>query len=439
MASGPWRKEEEKVSGSKERMLGTGGPLRLRDWLVAQIESGLYAGLRWEDPGKTLFRIPWKHAAKQGYQAQQDAALFRAWAVYKGKHSEGTDKEDPSTWKTRLRCALNKSIDFHEVRQLSQLDASNPYRVYRIVSNRTCCPAGLQPARLPPPQVGSVEQVLWPMGLLSTFMAALSSDVQDGSRLATKDEDKEQPPRPRLAHLGSLPPATLLPDPLADHRYQAQDPRYPWSPMPSKDFSSPDYWLHVRLFYGRALVHEATARTAEGCHLSPGTAASAAAQLLLGPPARLAQVHFPEPPPGARVLQRLLRHLERGVLLWVAPEGVFAKRLCQGRVYWRGPLAPHRAQPNKLERQHTCQLLDTRRFLQELRAHLQNGRPEPEYQIRLCFGEEYPGPPDQPEERLVMAHVEPFFARELFLRARGLRPGAPQGPKLGNLDGLTHL
>uniref|UniRef100_A0A8D2ANZ4 IRF tryptophan pentad repeat domain-containing protein n=1 Tax=Sciurus vulgaris TaxID=55149 RepID=A0A8D2ANZ4_SCIVU len=114
-------------------MLGTGGPLRLRDWLVAQIESGLYAGLRWEDPGKTLFRIPWKHAAKQGYQAQQDAALFRAWAVYKGKHSEGTDKEDPSTWKTRLRCALNKSIDFHEVRQLSQLDASNPYRVYRIV------------------------------------------------------------------------------------------------------------------------------------------------------------------------------------------------------------------------------------------------------------------------------------------------------------------
>ena len=46
-----------------------------------------------------------------------------------------------------------------------------------------------------------------------------------------------------------------------------------------------------------------------------------------------------------------------------APEGVFAKRLCQGRVYWRGPLAPHRAQPNKLERERTCQLLDTRRFL----------------------------------------------------------------------------
>ena len=44
----------------------------------------------------------------------------------------------------------------------------------------------------------------------------------------------------------------------------------------------------------------------------------------------------------------------------------------------------------------------------DLRAHLQDGHPEPEYQIRLCFGEEYPGPPDQPEERLIMAHVSHF-------------------------------
>ncbi|KAI4575712.1 hypothetical protein MJG53_011915 [Ovis ammon polii x Ovis aries] len=293
-------------------MAGAGGPLRLREWLVAQIESGRYAGLRWEDAGKTLFRIPWKHAAKQGYQVRQDAALFRAWAIYKGKHLEGIDKEDPSTWKTRLRCALNKSADFCEVPERSQLDISNPYKVYRLLS--------------------------------------------DG------------------AH-------------------------------------DPDCWLHVRLFYRAELVREATALAAEGCSLSP-RAATAAAERLLGPPPRVAQVRFPEPPASAHVLRRLLPHLERGVLLWVAPEGVFAKRLCQGRVYWRGPLAPHRAQPNKLERERTCQLLDTRRFLAELRAHLQDGRPEPEYQIRLCFGEEYPGPPDQPEDRLIMAHTPVLEGQE---------------------------
>ena len=77
MAGDPWRRDEGKVSDSRRPMAGAGGPLRLREWLVAQIESGRYAGLRWEDAGKTLFRIPWKHAAKQGYQVRQDAALFR--------------------------------------------------------------------------------------------------------------------------------------------------------------------------------------------------------------------------------------------------------------------------------------------------------------------------------------------------------------------------
>ncbi|XP_007932905.1 interferon regulatory factor 4-like [Orycteropus afer afer] len=329
-------------------MAGSGAPLRLRDWLVAQIESGRYEGLRWEDADKTIFRIPWKHAAKLGYEVQQDAALFRAWAVYKGKHLEGTDKEEPSTWKTRLRCALNKSADFCEVRERNQLDISNPYKVYRIVAKGTCGPG-----------------------------------------------------------------------------YQA----------PSEDLSNPDCWLHVRLYYGAVLVTEATARTAEGCCLSPRAAAT---EHLLGPLQRIAQVCFPPPPPGARALQHLLPHLERGVLLWVAPEGVFAKRLCQGRVYWRGPLAPHRARPNKLERERTCQLLDTRRFLAELCAHLRDGHPEPEYQIRLCFGEEYPGPPGQPEERLVMAHVEPVFAQKLLLHLKRFGLGDPVDPQ-SSMPSFIHL
>ncbi|XP_049555149.1 interferon regulatory factor 4-like [Orcinus orca] len=457
---------EGRREGPRQQATHGGGPLRLRDWLVAQIESGRYAGLRWEDAGKTLFRIPWKHAAKQGYQAQQDAALFRAWAIYKGKHLEGVDKEDPSTWKTRLRCALNNSADFCEVRSLNQLDISNPYKVYRLLSAGAHNPGtilslevaaedgslGNKDLTLPICKMGNglIDWVtlVWahlrqgwgvPLGAQETtdyFLLhpvtracapckeegilhsqqlppgevtepACKTEEQVGSRLDTEDKDKKQPPR-----LASLPPG-----PLAGHRYQAQDPAHPWGPLPSEDFSNPDFWLHVRLFYGAELVREATARAAEGCSLSP-RAAAAAAELLLGSPPRVAQVRFPEPPPSARVLRRLLPHLERGVLLWVAPEGVFAKRLCQGRVYWRGPLAPHRARPNKLERERTCQLLDTRSFLAELRAHLHHGRQEPEYQIRLCFGEEYPGPPDQPEERLIMAHVEPVFARELLLHSK---------------------
>lgn len=57
----------------------------------------------------------------------------QAWALFKGKFREGIDKPDPPTWKTRLRCALNKSNDFEELVDRSQLDISDPYKVYRII------------------------------------------------------------------------------------------------------------------------------------------------------------------------------------------------------------------------------------------------------------------------------------------------------------------
>ncbi len=57
----------------------------------------------------------------------------QAWALFKGKFREGIDKPDPPTWKTRLRCALNKSNDFEEHVERSQLDISDPYKVYRII------------------------------------------------------------------------------------------------------------------------------------------------------------------------------------------------------------------------------------------------------------------------------------------------------------------
>ncbi|ELR62092.1 hypothetical protein M91_18106, partial [Bos mutus] len=397
-------------------MAGAGGPLRLREWLVAQIESGSYAGLRWEDAGKTLFRIPWKHAAKQGYQVRQDAALFRAWAIYKGKYLEGIDKEDPSTWKTRLRCALNKSADFCEVPERSQLDISNPYKVYRLLSDGAHEPGTIllpgEPAEAPgrsdraslqdrraghsfllfsltPP---SLSHCLHHLHLHPSSLYHLPSSLSPSLSASVLLH-----PTHLLLHLWSIAPS--------HHPISLVHPTVPSAPF------HPSLYLHLpqcRLS-GNSCGPQVSSPTLTTL---PPNAQDGSGLVTEDKdkeqPSRLAQQDFLLPSPLADHT-----HLERGVLLWVAPEGVFAKRLCQGRVYWRGPLAPHRAQPNKLERERTCQLLDTRRFLAELRAHLQDGCPEPEYQIRLCFGEEYPGPPDQPEERLIMAHVEPVFAREL--------------------------
>lgn len=56
----------------------------------------------------------------------------QAWAVFKGKLSDG-GRVDPASWKTRLRCALNKSPEFREEPERSQLEISEPYKVYRLV------------------------------------------------------------------------------------------------------------------------------------------------------------------------------------------------------------------------------------------------------------------------------------------------------------------
>lgn len=57
--------------------------------------------------------------------------VLQAWAEFKGKLANG--EKNPAAWKTRLRCALNKSPEFKEVMERAQLDISEPYKVYRLV------------------------------------------------------------------------------------------------------------------------------------------------------------------------------------------------------------------------------------------------------------------------------------------------------------------
>lgn len=58
-------------------LTGSCGNGKLRQWLIEQIDSRRYPGLVWENDEKTIFRIPWKHAGKQDYNREEDAALFK--------------------------------------------------------------------------------------------------------------------------------------------------------------------------------------------------------------------------------------------------------------------------------------------------------------------------------------------------------------------------
>lgn len=137
---------------------------------------------------------------------------------------------------------------------------------------------------------------------------------------------------------------------------------------------SADCRLHVSLYYRESLVKEVTTNSPEGCRISssppPGSPASPSSpcpeERLYGG-AEPVLFPFPYPQSQRRGAEKLPNILERGVLLWLAQDGLYAKRLCQGRVYWEGPLAPYADKPNKLEKEQTCKLMDTQQFLSGLK------------------------------------------------------------------------
>ncbi|KAK6471743.1 interferon regulatory factor 4-like isoform X1 [Huso huso] len=421
--------------------------MRLREWLIAQINSGNYAGLSWENPEKTMFRIPWKHAAKQDYNRDEDAALFKAWAVYKGKFREGKDKADPSTWKTRLRCAMNKSTDFQEVPERSQLDISEPYKVYEIMDEgdkKTDPPdSPVPPAQ---PVYSSSQQHTpqrGPHALQSQFPMEVDSEWEKVTEKPSMQYQAAAPLKPgdNNRHVKGTFYTWTTPGTQAPGK--AQTFQAALCPYPTQ-LQITDFRMNVCLYYQGTLVENFTSSTMDGCRILHGSV-PVENEHIYGP-SSMEQLRFPSPErAGAdkrvvEAMSRLLPHLERGVLLWVAPDGVFLKRLCQGRVYWAGPLAPFCNQPNKLERDKTCKLMDMQLFLQELELYMREGCPCPRFHIDLCFGEEFPDPPQHKSKKLITAHIEPLFARELYRDAQRIGLGTPhslQVPKTNTDDG-TH-
>ncbi|XP_013978704.1 interferon regulatory factor 4 isoform X1 [Salmo salar] len=401
---------------------------KLRSWLIEQVETGKYAGLVWENDDKSIFRIPWKHAGKQDYNRDEDAALFKAWALFKGKFREGIDKPDPPTWKTRLRCALNKSNDFEELVEKSQLDISDPYKVYRIIpegAKRHFLLSGSKQEDGGSPQTPPSYPMHPSYPALQTPMSGYMSSAERGWM---RDYLPEQTVLPELPYAQCSYPSRSLPwaqGPSMDNGYQITGSfyTYPTDGQPSPftlDTSMrsaealSDMRLHVSVFYRDSLWKEVTTSSPEGCRITPCSPDDKLYSPTGGPdlvplpldslPALGRGEECPPSPPGGT--------LERGVLLWMAPDGLYARRLCQERVFWEGGLSPYGDKPNKLEREHTCKLLHTQDYFAELQGYALHGRPPPRLQVLLSFGDECLDP--QRQRRTLTVQVEPMFARQLL-------------------------
>ncbi|XP_036169881.1 interferon regulatory factor 1 isoform X2 [Myotis myotis] len=107
--------------------------MRMRPWLEMQINSNQIPGLIWINKEEMTFQIPWKHAAKHGWDINKDACLFRSWAIHTGRYKVGEKEPDPKTWKANFRCAMNSLPDIEEVKDQSRNKGSSAVRVYRML------------------------------------------------------------------------------------------------------------------------------------------------------------------------------------------------------------------------------------------------------------------------------------------------------------------
>ncbi|KAM6962622.1 interferon regulatory factor 4-like [Aplochiton taeniatus] len=394
---------------------------KLRQWLIEQVDCGKYPGLVWENEVKSIFRIPWKHAGKQDYNRDEDAALFKAWALFKGKYREGIDKPDPPTWKTRLRCALNKSNDFDELVERSQLDISDPYKVYRII------PEG---AKRSQQEDSPLSPLSYPMTSYPDPQTPMTGYIPSAERGWREYEPATLPEMPYAPC--PYPPRSLPPwgqGPAIENGYQFTGSFSYYSaadaqPSPFKLDTSlrpaealSDFRLQVSVFFRDSLLREMTTSSPEGCRIAPCSSEDKHLYPPGGPdlvPLPLeslsAQQRGDECPPSPSAA------LERGVLLWMAPDGLYARRLCQERVYWEGGVVPYGEKPTKLEREVSCRLLHTQDYITELQGYGLHGRPPPRFQVLLSFGDECLDP--QRHRRTLTVQVEPLLAKQLLYYAQ---------------------
>uniref|UniRef100_A0A8D2CK94 Interferon regulatory factor 9 n=1 Tax=Sciurus vulgaris TaxID=55149 RepID=A0A8D2CK94_SCIVU len=325
---------------------------KLRKWVVEQVESGKFPGVCWDDTAKTMFRIPWKHAGKQDFREDQDAAFFKAWAIFKGKDKEG-DIGGPATWKTRLRCALNKSPEFEEVPERGRMDVAEPYKVYRLL------PPGTLPAQ---PETQK------------------SPSKRHHSSMSSEREEDE----------GTMNNCTLSPtylqDPLDNVRAESQvvksgSSSSSSSPEPQEGTTSPascivspatpfNYSLLLTFIYSGRVVGKAQVHSLD-CRLVAEPSDSRSS---------MEQVVFPKPDP-SEPIQRLLSQIERGILVASNSRGLFVQRLCPIPISWNAPHAPPGPGPHLLPSNVCVELFRTTYFCRDLDRYFRGLGPLPKFQV----------------------------------------------------------
>lgn len=112
-----------------------------------------------------------------------------------------------------------------------------------------------------------------------------------------------------------------------------------------------------------------TVSNPQGCRLYYGQLEPSPEQVDLLGPVTLQQVQFPGTSDIQNQKQReytetVLAVMERGLILEIWEQDIYAVRLCQCKVFWSGPAVPEQGLPNPLEREERVRVFSLNHFLE---------------------------------------------------------------------------
>ncbi|XP_013887625.1 interferon regulatory factor 5 [Austrofundulus limnaeus] len=415
--------------------------IRLKPWLLAQVNTGRYPGLQWLSSDHRLFQIPWKHATRHTPVSDEENTIFKAWAVETGKYQEGVDEPDPAKWKANLRCALNKSREFQLKYDGTKETPVKPYKIYEVcellgntdgpedeeeempnMMDLTINPRISEPSTFTSFGL-SCNGTFAPPHVIPMPLLPMTPDLQTRGQMV--DQEVFGPPG-RLQDLNSLPSTAGSAQPVPESMETSnmgiiQNQADPQNHQPCKyDLlnSVPLTDLDLKFLYRGRMVGSLTVSNPQGCRLYYGHLEPTPEQVELFGPVTLQQVLFPGTSEIQNQKQRfyteaLLDVMDRGLILEIQEQDIYAIRLCQCKVFWSGQGMPEQGPPKPMERERKIKVFSLNEFLQGLILFQKGEAPNPPpFEVFFCFGEDWPDKKPK-EKKLIIVQVVPVVARIL--------------------------
>ncbi|XP_042141940.2 interferon regulatory factor 7 isoform X4 [Peromyscus maniculatus bairdii] len=376
------------------------GPQRMLfgEWLLGEVSSGQYEGLRWLDEAHTVFRVPWKHFGRRDLD-EADARIFKAWAVARGRWppsggnppSPEAEAAERAGWKTNFRCALHSTGRFI-LRQDNSGDPADPHKVYELSL-----------------ELGSTGRAVENREEV-TLSNTIPTQVLEYSLLEDLLEHE--------SGANSVP--SQEPGGKQDHASEEQHAAGQVEAVPSPRLQHPALmtesnlgFLDVTIMYkGRTVLQAMVGYPSCVFLYSPmnSAAINPAPQPVIFPsPAELPDQKQ------LRYTETLLQHVSPGLQLELRGPSLWALRMGKCKVYWEvgspmGSTTPS-TPAQLLERNCHTPIFDFSTFfreLEEFRARKRQGSPH--YTIYLGFGQDLSA--GRPKEKsLILVKLEPWLCK----------------------------